>query len=236
MTELATFLSEALDRLGPSGAAVTRSEPTLPISGESGGAVMKRLPQVHSDDLYREQGRFQTFKAISIYYALPEITLPGDFAQFGVFKGFTARLILRQMPTNRILHLFDSFEGLPEDWLGQWTKGAFSLNGKVPDLPADRIVIHKGWFNETVPPFAASIAEDLAFLHLDADLYSSTVDVLYPLDERIAPGTILLFDEYMMNGEDDEHRALIDWANHFGRKFEYLWRTRWMQVAVRVLK
>jgi predicted O-methyltransferase YrrM len=133
-----------------------------------------------------------------------------------------------------MLHLFDSFEGLPEDWVGHWKKGHFDLKGKVPKFDPKRTRVYKGWFSDTVPRFARTLERPVAFIHMDADLYQSTMDVLEPMNEKIAPGTIILFDEYIMKGQDDEHRALWDWADKYGRKFEYLWRTKHLQVAVKV--
>jgi hypothetical protein len=85
-----------------------------------------------------------------------------------------------------------------------------------------------------VPVWAAERSEPLAFLHMDADLYSSTVEVLFPANHLIVPGTILLFDEYVMRENEDEHRALLDWAEKFGRTFDYLWRSDGPQVCIRV--
>ena len=77
-------------------------------------------------------------------------------------------------------------------------------------------------------------------MHIDCDLYSSTIDCLFGLNDFIVPGTVLLFDEYMMlnNGESDdgEHRALVEWMEKFDRQVEYLWRTNWVQVAARVTR
>lgn len=229
------LVSAALSKLPSAYSQLPTPAGVPPITGESGEAVLHRLPQHHIDRLYNaEKFRWKYYKAISVYKILPEITLPGDFAQFGVFEGFTARLIAMQMNDTRPFHLFDSFEGLPEAWAGQWDKGAFDLKGKPPALDFDNMVIHKGWFSDTVAPWVETLTQPLAFLHLDADLYSSTIDVLFAANKVIVPGTILLFDEYIMNGQDDEHRALLDWAEKYDRQFEYLWRTRWMQVAVRV--
>lgn len=171
----------------------------------------------------------------SVKGALGEITLPGDFAQFGVYRGRSARVIHRLMTGDRKLHLFDSFEGLPEDWTPNKPAGHFKLApDEIPIFEGDNVVIHKGWFKDTVPPWAKEIERPLAFLHIDADLYSSTVDVLFNLNDAIVPGTIILFDEYVLGHADDEHRALLDWAQKFDRKFDYLWRTDGAQVCIRI--
>jgi macrocin-O-methyltransferase TylF-like protien len=202
----------------------------------TGKQIMKGLRQIHVDQLFDPARRFYSYKLISLYAVLPEITLPGDYAEFGVYKGQCARFFSSFVVGARLFHLFDSFEGLPEDWTGQWKKGHFDLKGQLPDVDPKVTRVYKGWFKDTVPPFAAKLKEPLSFLHMDCDLYSSTVDVLFPLNGCITPGTILLFDEYIFEEREDEHRALYDWAESCHREFEYLWRTQWLQVAVRITR
>ncbi len=59
-------------------------------------------------------------------------------------------------------------------------KGHFNLGGKMPTVP-ENVVLHAGWFNETLPPF---IREELStaagkkeafvsYVHVDCNLYSS---------------------------------------------------------------
>ena len=97
-----------------------------------------------------------------------------------------------------------------------------------------------GWFSDTIAGVAGRLDAPLALLHADADLYGSTLEALEGLDARIAPGTVILFDEYFMqvgdDFRDDEHRALLDWCARRGRDFEYLWKSEWVQVAVRVTR
>ncbi len=169
--------------------------------------------------------------------AVGEVTRDGDFAQFGVYRGNTARIIEALMTGDRKLHLFDSFEGLPEDWTKGKKKGAFRLSADdVPVFESPRVVMHKGWFKDTVPPWSRQATTPLAFVHMDADLYSSTIDVLFNIDHLIPAGAIVLFDEYVMGRTEDEHRALLDWAAKFGRQYEYLWRSNSMHVCVRMTK
>lgn len=202
----------------------------------------KNIKTLHLKSLFREAERFVSYKNISIWGAVSDITFQGDWLQFGVFKGQTARILESFILGPQKLHLFDSFEGLPEDWQNtNFDKSAFKLaSNEIPNFDPKRSVIHQGWFNETVPKFAATYMAPIPFIHLDADLYSSTRTVLDGLNKNIAPGTILLFDEFFLPTEkgiaDDECRALFDWASDFDRRFQFLWRTEWVQVAVKVLK
>jgi hypothetical protein len=164
-----------------------------------------------------------------------EVTLPGDFAQFGVFRGNTARLIESLMTGDRRLHLFDSFEGLPEDWTKAKQKGAFRLpEDRIPVFDSPRVVMHKGWFKDTLPPWGRESTTPLAFIHMDADLYSSSIEVLFNIDHLIPKDAIILFDEYVMGRTEDEHRALLAWSARFNRRYEYLWRSSGNHVCVRI--
>jgi hypothetical protein len=201
--------------------------------------LMDRLREISFPALWDDNDPWYSYKLISLYASMGEITLPGDYAQFGVYKGRCARFISSFLCSGRQLHLFDSFEGLPEDWFGPWRKGAFALSqDEIPIFDCDDIHVHIGWFRDTIPKTKTDLRSPLAFIHADADLYGSTMDILEGLNDCIAPGTIILFDEYALkNGDeydDGEHRALLEWAASNKRKFDYLWRTQHCQVAIRI--
>src|SRR5581483_8629058 len=119
--------------------------------GEGGGRELLESLKVHPDFRADEaRGKLQ-----SVLLALKEVTLPGDYAQFGVFRGKTARKIAAAMPSGPKLHLFDSFEGLPENWTKKKKAGMFKLAPEeIPVFDAEHVVVHKGWFKDTVPPWA----------------------------------------------------------------------------------
>jgi hypothetical protein len=129
---------------------------------------------------------------------------------------------------------FDSFEGLPEAWRSGFPAGAFDLD-QLPDVPGAELVV--GWFDDTVPGFLAEHPGPVSFLHLDADLYSSTRTVLDLVGPRLQPGSIVLFDEYFnyLGWEEHEHRAWREYVARTGTRFEYLGYTiDNEQVIVRV--
>jgi len=198
------------------------------VEGErSGREIVDSLP-VHP--LAAERPRMGSLKA-----AIAAVSIPGDFAEFGVYRGRGANMIESLMTGKRKLHLFDSFEGLPENWTKNKVAGTFRLAaGEIPEFDSERVLVHKGWFKDTVPVWGQKATVPLAFVHLDADLYSSTIDALFNIDHLLLRDTILLFDEYVMGRTDHEHRALLDWAAKFSRQYEYLWRSRGTQVCVRV--
>jgi hypothetical protein len=157
----------------------------------------------------------------------------GLYLEFGVYKGATINLIASL--TESAVHGFDSFDGLPEYWREDFDKGAF----KVSALPvvSPNVVLHKGWFSETLPPFLANCTEAVSFLHVDCDLYSSTKTIFSALAGRLVPGTIIVFDEYFNypGWKEGEYKAFMEFVSS-DRRFEYLaYNSLAAQVAVRLL-
>jgi len=120
------------------------------------------------------------------------------FAEFGVASGKTLSYIsdnlMRVYGTSLIIHGFDSFVGIPEAWNNLQAK-TFSMEGKIPEIlhPLKNIKIHVGYFNET--KHDVDDYEHVSFLHMDMDIYPAAREVLLHFACRLAPGTVLVFDE-----------------------------------------
>jgi hypothetical protein len=176
---------------------------------------------------------FETQKEL-IDYALTQVKSAGHYVEFGVFSGGTIRHIAARVPKTTI-HGFDSFEGLPEAWAGfNLSDRAFSRKGRLPRVPAN-VVLHKGWFSDTIPSWRDAVNGPLAFVHIDCDLYSSTVDILRGLSDRFDAGTVILFDEYFNypGWERHEFKAWQEFVEEKSVEYEYLGYAR-QQVLVRV--
>ena len=117
----------------------------------------------------------------------------------------------------------DSFEGLPDAWFGELGKGSLSTNGQMPKVN-DNVRLHKGWFNETLPKFAETYEEDVAFMHIDCDIYSSTKTIFDILGERISSGTVIQFDEYFNypGWQHHEFKAFHEFIARRDFQYEYL--------------
>jgi len=146
--------------------------------------------------------------------------------EFGVYKGASIKQLRESLPQEYSIYGFDSFQGLPEHWTGTNTRPEqFSTNGNIPDVPG--VKFYKGWFVDTLPEYLP-IAEPIALLHVDCDLYSSTVTVLETLREYILPGSILVFDEWYYNHYDveanrqHEQKAFYEWVNKYQIEYEVL--------------
>lgn len=127
-------------------------------------------------------------------------SVPGDMAELGVFAGASARLIADHMQPGKTLHLFDTFEGLPavgELDAARFAAGEFSstLESAREYLnTAESVRFHKGLFPQT-----AGAVEDtrFSFVHLDVDIYSSTLAGLEFFYPRMSKGGIIITHDFM---------------------------------------
>ena len=108
---------------------------------------------------------------------------------------------------NMEFYAFDSFEGLPdtnEDEDGYFQAGTFSTSCEEfvdivrkktgVRLPDQNIV--KGFYCDSLTSELQMSMPKAGVVHVDVDLYSSTVDVLGFLKPLLVPGTLLIFDDW----------------------------------------
>lgn len=166
---------------------------------------------------------------------LRAVTLDGPWAQFGVYRGYTAQVLLRGLPAKGRLELFDSFEGLPEDWHKGTSIVAAGTYACEPPLFSDpRVEIVRGLFCDVLP----RPGPPYALIDIDCDLYSSACDVLWGCDHRIVCGTVLRFDDLFAYPawRNGEYRALQEWLEEKGRTIEWLSRGPVYWATCRVLE
>lgn len=145
---------------------------------------------------------------LNMYHLLSQVLaygVPGDVVELGCNEGQSSvlmRKVLDYYAPERVLHVYDSFEGLPE---------ARQKDGDIPfvarDLKTSRDTlidnfnryglrlpeIHAGWFNETLP---SGLPKQICFAYLDGDLYESILISLEYVHPRISKGGICLIDDY----------------------------------------
>lgn len=162
----------------------------------------------------------------------------GLWLEFGVYKGASLDFFSKRCPGT--MYGFDSAEGLPEDWdlAGGQPYGGIGLRPKgsykgqpIGKAPTAQLVT--GWFEDTLPDFltwSGNEGRNVALLHIDCDIYSSTATVLECLESRIVPGTVIIFDEIYNypNFAQGEMRAWLEllerkpmdyqWLHHVRRK------------------
>lgn len=124
--------------------------------------------------------------------------VPGALAELGVFRGTTARVIC-EAKGDRTLHLFDTFAGLPEPEAidqafsrGEYACSLDAVKGYLADCK--QVCFHEGLFPATAAPLSD---ERFSFVHLDADLYQSTLDGLGFFYPRLNPGGMIISHDYV---------------------------------------
>jgi O-methyltransferase len=159
-----------------------------------------------------------------------ENNIPGDLLEAGVWRGgmtiFMRAILMAYQNTDRKVWVVDSFAGLPdidrERENFEWRSGdmAVSLDNVQNNfarygLLDDQVVFLKGFFSDTLP---TAPIKQLSILRVDADLYSSTLDVLRHLYSRLSIGGYAIFDDYQNLA--DCRRAIDEFRRDNGIKEE----------------
>lgn len=161
-----------------------------------------------------------------------------QYLEFGVYKGASIKYFssINSDPDSKFIG-FDTFEGLPENWIkfSHTVKSkTFSTGGELPQTDDKRVSFVKGLFQDTLPKFLKEFkASNQLVINNDSDLYSATLYVLTYANDFILPGTIIIFDEFY--NVMHEFRALDDYCSSYMRSYEVIAATRdIIQVAIRM--
>ena len=141
--------------------------------------------------------------------------------EFGVYSGKTINYI--STFTSDKVYGFDSFEGLPEDWRPGFDKGAFNMNGYLPEVNYN-VELIKGWFDETLDDFLKEHDKKISFIHIDCDIYSSTKYILNRLKGLLTDNCIIVFDELVnYDGyENGELKAFYEFTTYNNLKYRWI--------------
>lgn len=163
--------------------------------------------------LSREHSRrYKVYEFIKNKYNLAQQDF--IYLEFGVFGGSSFEWWLSHNKNKQsVFYGFDTFEGLPESWGGFYDKGDMQAN--VPQIKDSRGAFVKGLFQDTLIPFIDKNRNTLAekplrIIHLDADLYSSTLFTLHQLLPFLRKGDLILFDEF--NVPMHEFKAYLEFT------------------------
>jgi len=150
-------------------------------------------------------------------YARYARTLPGNFAEFGVYRGGCSRMVLgtARLESARRLFLFDTYTGIPDDRLTA-DESREGLGGRLGDTSAEYVsrllsdwdpipVICAGDVFETIP---RTDTGPLAFVHLDLNAAAPTRHVLEHVHDRLVPGGVVVLDDYGWRGYEDQRRTV----------------------------
>lgn len=144
--------------------------------------------------------------------------LPGNVAEFGVYRAGCARMILGTVglaPGARF-HLFDTFEGIPDSGLTEREREQ-GFVGRLADTSveyvrrrlepwSDRLDFHVGDVLETL---AKAETGELSLVHMDLNASEPTRVALEYAYSRLVPGGTIVFDDYGW-GRENEQRDVIE--------------------------
>jgi O-methyltransferase len=159
-----------------------------------------------------------------------------DFLEFGVSKGVSIRWWSEHIKDeNSRFYGFDTFTGLPENW-GSFRKGDMDNNNEIPVMNDTRCKFFQGLFQQTLPVFLKRYSTGVRkIIHMDADLYSSTLFVLTSISPILEKGDIIIFDEF--NVPMHEFKAFSEWTSSYYIKYEVIGAVNnFYQIALRIEK
>jgi O-methyltransferase len=157
-----------------------------------------------------------------------------DYLEFGVASGIAFKWWVEKNnnPTSKFFG-FDVFTGLPEDF-GVMKKQHYDTAGQTPKIEDDRVTFIKGLFQDSLPGFLLEYKpQRKKVIHMDADLYSSTLFVLTKLIPFLEKDDIIIFDEFGV--PTHEFRAFDDIVLSYNLSYEFLGAiNNYLQIAIKI--
>jgi hypothetical protein len=171
--------------------------------------------------LYYEEALKQCGEA-GIKFSMPEIRLKalssvwwltrnlcGDAIEFGAYKGATSLFLAKLGKLNSVeqkVLMLDTFEGIPSNSKYDLNRkgGEYIppnnqieiINHQASNLGVlDRIIVYKSFFSETIKRIS-SVNFNFAFVHIDANIYSGTLEACEYTIPRVVNGGGIVFDDY----------------------------------------
>jgi O-methyltransferase len=167
---------------------------------------MRKNNQIPADVLEIEKNYDDKIRLYNFWFQINRLkkeNVKGAFAELGVYKGETAKII-HSLDTARKFFLFDTFEGFKKDDLKKETGEAATYSTKnFADTSEKKvlefisgnqsIIVKKGYFPETAKGLEN---ETFALVNIDADLYNPIKEGCSFFYPRLASGGVLIIHDY----------------------------------------
>lgn len=147
--------------------------------------------------------------------------LPGNFAEFGVFRAGCARMILSMvaLPETKRLFLFDTFAGIPGHSLaepehvlaGELANTSVAYVTQRLERWSDQIEVVEGDVFDTL---ALAETGSLAFVHMDLNVAAATRFALEYAYKRMVRGALMVFDDYGWAGLEPQREIIEAFVRH----------------------
>lgn len=161
---------------------------------------------------------------VACWAAATGVQREGDFVECGVNRGGLARTVMQYVQfaaTKRRFWLLDTFNGLDESTLSDSEKNASSrwlyqecYDDVVRTFSAvQNVRIIRGTVPDTLPSVTA---ERIAFLSLDMNCAAPEIAAFRYFWPKMAPGAVVLLDDYGWQGHEEQHAAFDALARELG--------------------
>ena len=147
------------------------------------------------------------------------IALDGDIVECGTYTGGTAYLLASVMKArvhdNRRLHLFDTFQGMPDIAVPErdaHAPGDFGdtcldyVRRRLQGFPF--VEFHPGFIPDTFAEITN--LDHFSFIHVDVDIYPTALECCRWFWPRLTRGGVILFDDYGFRSYRHAMRAAVD--------------------------
>lgn len=156
--------------------------------------------------------------------------IPPVYFEFGCHSGRTFSAAVRAAKFLKLpqpqFYAFDSFEGLPQTNVaddGFFQQGTFATSRtkfldvveRNTGLRLDSAHVIQGFYSQSLTREMQARMPKVGVVHIDVDLYSSTVEVLEFIKPLMVAGTVLVFDDWYAfppGANKGEMRALREFA------------------------
>ena len=134
----------------------------------------------------------------TLYSSMKAVSqLDGSIAEVGTYKGGSAK-ILCELKDQKKIHLFDTFEGLPQPSNKELVKAGWLSDTSLKSVKNylseyNNVFLYKGYFPETARNLTS---EKFCLVHLDTDLYQSTLDSLEFFWPKMVKGGRIISHDY----------------------------------------
>jgi len=193
--------------------ATKREHPLFGVLAEASGGDDALVRQILREHPVRGgmSSPSKMYHVLMELYRVLRAGIPGHVVELGCFAGETAGQLRRLLDVmgegTRELHVYDSWEGVPEPTMrdvpvdpriGGFTKGTcvcaranFEQHFALEGLPLPHV--HSGWFAE-IPD--EEYPDLIAFAFFDGDMYSSIIDSFAKVYPKLSIGACVVIDDY----------------------------------------
>lgn len=139
------------------------------------------------------------------FYNLSLDQITGDCIEFGVFTGSSFKHAIRvdakfNKKSKSLFYGLDSFEGFPDDshpYFNQENfKSSYERAKKIEKKFSNARII-KGFFSDSLNNSEVKDIKNIKFAYIDCDLYTSAIEPIKFLENRLVIGSYLMIDDFV---------------------------------------